>query len=450
MDISVKKSLDNLLLTCKKVETNPCTGEIKRLLVQDIRSFIFYISDSGATERFDRFCSIYLEESDYMEKAVANESELKLEAYPFFCDAGDAATLYLSFFLELSKHYLHSRYDRREIDSEKVTKYFDYLKETAARTEGKTSEKEKNQSHELAATAEQKELLKEAGQDPQTIISEHEQEESLDELLEQMNDLIGMKKVKDEVNNLINLLKYNQKREACGTAPISTSMHLVFTGNPGTGKTTVARLLSKIYKQIGVLETGQLVEVDRGGLVAGYVGQTAERTKEKIDQAMGGILFIDEAYTLAKGGTDFGQEAIDTLLKAMEDNRDKFVVIVAGYPEPMERFLESNPGLRSRFHRTITFDDYNEQELYEIFESICRNNEMTISADAKESLKNYLSHLVNHKPDNFANGREMRNLFETTLSNKANRLAGIENDFISKTDLYEIIAEEFPSFVIEQ
>lgn len=272
----------------------------------------------------------------------------------------------------------------------------------------------------------------------------------MEDLLQQLNGLIGMQKVKDEVNSLINLLKYNQMREESGSDPISTSMHLVFTGNPGTGKTTVARLLSKIYKEIGVLEFGQLVEVDRGGLVAGYVGQTAERTSEKINEAMGGILFIDEAYTLAKGGTDFGQEAIDTLLKSMEDNRDKFVVIVAGYPEPMERFLESNPGLRSRFHRTIAFEDYNEQELFEIFESICRKNAMTISTDAKEKLRDYLSYLVNHKADNFANGREMRNLFETTLSNKANRLAEIEDDHISKCDLYEINAEEFPPFVLTQ
>lgn len=450
MDISVKNALDGLQNACKKAESDQCTEGVWKLAVHDIRSFIYYISDKGAADRFNRFCSIYLDGNDYKELSGKGGDELRLEAYPILCNAKTGTSLYLSFFLELSKYYLHSRYDRKEIDADKVTEYFDYLKESAPEAKLRMSENRKTTGKESTAMVEQTEMQKKKAEDHQNGIPEQEPEESLEELLQQLNGLIGMQKVKDEVNSLINLLKYNQMREASGSDPINTSMHLVFTGNPGTGKTTVARLLSKIYKQIGVLESGQLVEVDRGGLVAGYVGQTAERTNEKINEAMGGILFIDEAYTLAKGGTDFGQEAIDTLLKAMEDNRDKFMVIVAGYPEPMERFLESNPGLRSRFHRTITFEDYNEQELFEIFESICRKNAMTISTDAKEKLRDYLSYLVNHKADNFANGREMRNLFETTLSNKANRLAEIEDDHISKCDLYEINAEEFPAFVLTQ
>ena len=176
------------------------------------------------------------------------------------------------------------------------------------------------------------------------------------------------------------------------------------------------------------------MEVDRAGLVAGYVGQTALKTKEKIDEAMGGILFIDEAYTLAKGGTDFGQEAIDTLLKAMEDNRKNLVVIVAGYSEPMETFLESNPGLKSRFNKYIEFEDYSAEELLEIFQLSCKENDMKLNPEAVEYLKEYLKKLVSNKPENFANGREMRNLFETAKQNQADRIAGRLTDGIDITD----------------
>ena len=173
---------------------------------------------------------------------------------------------------------------------------------------------------------------------------------------------------------------------------------------------------------MGVLEKGQLVEVDRSGLVAGYVGQTAIKTQERIDEAMGGVLFIDEAYTLAKGGTDFGQEAIDTLLKAMEDKRDSFVVVVAGYSGPMETFLESNPGLKSRFSKNIVFNDYSKEELFAIFQAFCVPYGLNLDHDAERFLMTYLDSLMAHKPENFANGREMRNLFETMVTNQANRI----------------------------
>lgn len=227
----------------------------------------------------------------------------------------------------------------------------------------------------------------------------------------------------------------------------NTSKHLVFKGNPGTGKTTIARLLSKIYKQLGILENGHLVEVDRGDLVAGYVGQTALKTKEKIDEAMGGILFIDEAYTLAKGENDFGQEAIDTLLKAMEDHRDEFIVIVAGYDDPMESFLQSNPGLKSRFNEYIHFDDYSEEELFLIFGLLCEQNDFRMDLEAQDTLKSYLNELSNHKPDNFANGREMRNLFDKSKKAHSNRLASLneisDEDLITfkKDDLLHAIEE---------
>ncbi len=180
-------------------------------------------------------------------------------------------------------------------------------------------------------------------------------------------------------------------------------------------------------------------------MVAGYVGQTALKTKEKIDEAMGGILFIDEAYTLVKGGNDFGKEAIDTILKAMEDNRDNFVVIVAGYPEPMEVFLESNPGLKSRFNKNIMFEDYSEDELYSIFTAFCKPYNMQLNEEAEEVLKNYLGWLVNHKDENFANGREMRNIFEAAVSNQANRLA--DKNEITDEELCEICVDDFPQVV---
>ena len=204
-------------------------------------------------------------------------------------------------------------------------------------------------------------------------------------------------------------------------------------------------MISKIYKQLGVLEQGQLVEVDRAGLVAGYVGQTALKTEEKINEAMGGILFIDEAYTLAKGGNDFGQEAIDTILKAMEDNRENFVVIVAGYPEPMEQFLESNPGLKSRFNKNIIFEDYSEEELLSIFRFFCQPYQMKLSGDAERNLKAYLGWLVQNKDANFANGREMRNLFESALSYQANRLANMSD--ITDEELNTIEVSDFPGWV---
>lgn len=282
--------------------------------------------------------------------------------------------------------------------------------------------------------------LKERCDEDNKLEELNEPEETIEELLDKLNSLIGLARVKQEVNSLINLLKINKIRKNRGYKAPNVSRHLVFLGNPGTGKTTVARLISKIYKQLGVLEKGQLVEVDRAGLVAGYVGQTALKTKEKINEAMGGILFIDEAYTLAKGGGDFGQEAIDTILKAMEDNRENLVVIVAGYPGPMEDFLESNPGLKSRFNKSIFFEDYSKDELFEIFEVFCKSNDMVLATDAEKHLRNYLEQLCNHRPENFANGREMRNLFESALSNQANRLALLAG--ISDRELSEITIDD--------
>ena len=354
-----------------------------------------------------------------------------------------ASALYISFLFELGRHYTLSKHDKRDID---VTKFAMHIKQLNDYVSSHSIVSTKK-SEQVEVTADCKELVAQVAVEttPSGNLQDAEPEESLEELLAQLHGLIGLYGVKEEVNSLINLLKMKQLRDARGLKSPNVSKHLVFLGNPGTGKTTVARLLSKIYKQLGVLEKGQLVEVDRGGLVAGYVGQTAIKTQERIDEAMGGVLFIDEAYSLVKGGTDFGQEAIDTLLKAMEDKRDSFVVIVAGYSGPMEAFLESNPGLKSRFNKNIVFEDYTKAELFAIFKAFCAPYGMDLNTDAESCLMAYLDHLMEHKPENFANGREMRNLFETMVANQANRLA--EMNSVSDTDLCVFTTEDLPTWI---
>ena len=270
-----------------------------------------------------------------------------------------------------------------------------------------------------------------------------EEEESLEDILAKLNNLIGLENVKSDVNSLINLIQIRKIREERGIEQPDMSLHLVFSGNPGTGKTTVARLLGEIYSKIGILSKGHLVETDRSGLVAGYVGQTAIKTQDKIKEAMGGILFIDEAYSLSasKGENDFGEEAIDTILKAMEDNRDDFIVIVAGYPQLMDDFLHSNPGLESRFNKHLYFDDYNPQELFEIFVSMEEKSSLKLDEKAEKFLKGHFEDVYKCRGDNFANGRYVRNIFEKVLSNQADRLVNMED--ISDDDLNTLIIEDF-------
>lgn len=247
----------------------------------------------------------------------------------------------------------------------------------------------------------------------------------VNDALSKLEQLIGLSDLKRDVLDLISLVQVQKMREARGLKIIPVSKHLVFTGNPGTGKTTVARILAEIYRDIGVLSTGKLVEVDRSGLVAGYVGQTALKTRSKIDEALGGILFIDEAYTLNKDSNDFGQEAIDTILKAMEDHRDDFVVIVAGYPGHMEQFINSNPGLRSRFNKYIYFPDYSEDELIEIFDKMCAQYDYKITTEAHDRVAEHIRILVESKDDNFANAREIRNIFESMVTSQASRIVSL-------------------------
>ena len=256
-----------------------------------------------------------------------------------------------------------------------------------------------------------------------------EKEQSADELIAELNSLTGLTAVKEDVNALINLLKVQKMREQMGMKQTSVNKHLVFMGNPGTGKTTVARLLAKIYKAIGAISKGHLVEVDRSGLVCGYIGQTATKTAEVIESALGGVLFIDEAYTLTngKGQGDFGQEAVDTLLKGMEDHRDDLVVIVAGYTELMEEFLDSNPGLRSRFNKFINFEDYTAEEEVEILINNCKKQEYMLSRDALEEARRFFTDRVANKPEGYANARDVRNYLEKAISNQASRIVGLKD-----------------------
>lgn len=301
-------------------------------------------------------------------------------------------------------------------------------------------------------------LIEKEGYDPYKkemnepkITSEKKQpEETSKDAMQELNDLIGLTEVKQEVTKLVNFVKIQKMREKNNLKTMPISKHLVFSGNPGTGKTTVARILAKVYKEIGLSKNDHVVEVDRASLVAGYIGQTAIKTKEKIDEAMGGVLFIDEAYTLSNpaSSNDFGQEAIDTILKAMEDYRDDLVVIVAGYEDKMETFIHSNPGLESRFNNYIHFEDYHPNELVGIFYLYCKNAQYQVDPDAKKDLQAYFDHVYHHRSSNFANGRTVRNFFEKVITEQVNRISLISNislqdtSIIKKEDILKVIQSD--------
>ncbi len=270
--------------------------------------------------------------------------------------------------------------------------------------------------------------------------NELEEPEKLEDLLVELDGLIGLENIKEEVRTMTNIVKIGKLRESRGLKQTESSLHMVFSGNPGTGKTTVARLIARIYRALGVLSKGHLVETDRADLVAGYVGQTAIKTSEVIQKAMGGVLFIDEAYALTNKGseTDFGQEAIETILKEMEDNRGDFIVIAAGYTDLMEKFLNSNPGLRSRFSKTLFFADYDAEQMFAIFEGLCQKAGMSITNEASEKMREYFQSLYDTRDENFANARDVRNAFEKILANQSNRLAASADSDLTDAMLQEI------------
>ena len=252
----------------------------------------------------------------------------------------------------------------------------------------------------------------------------------------------SLDEVKKDVKSLINLIKVRKLRQQNDLPVPPMSLHMVFMGNPGTGKTTVARLVGGLYAAIGVLSKGQLIEVDRSGLVAGYVGQTALKTQEVIKSALGGVLFIDEAYSLASGGeNDFGREAIETLLKAMEDHRDDLIVIVAGYSGPMEKFISSNPGLQSRFNKYFFFPDYNGEQLLTMFRMRCDKNGYKLTEEGEAAAKKLFDEMYEERDENFGNGRDVRNRFEDMVVRQSNRVAAMEAP--TKDDLMAVLPEDF-------
>ena len=263
--------------------------------------------------------------------------------------------------------------------------------------------------------------------------------EDMKDLLAELDSYIGLQTVKEEVHNLINMASVYQLRRQHDLPTTDMSLHLVFTGNPGTGKTMMARMMARIYRSLDILSRGQLVEVDRSGLVAGYVGQTAIKTQKAIEKAMGGVLFIDEAYALnGKSENDFGQEAIDTLLKAMEDHRDDLVVIVAGYTDLMDKFIHSNPGLESRFNRFLLFEDYSLDELMAIFKMRCGKGYI-LSPEAEPLVRDYIAE-ESADGDGFGNARGVRNIFEHILVAQNNRLAKL--DTVTRDDLMTLLPED--------
>lgn len=278
------------------------------------------------------------------------------------------------------------------------------------------------------------------------------EDDTLEKVLEELNGLIGLENVKKDVAELVNLLKVQQKRTKEGLKNIEITLHTVFLGPPGTGKTTVARLLGRIFKHLEFLSKGQLVETDREGMVAGYVGQTATKVDAIIAEAKGGVLFIDEAYALSQNalGNDYGGEAVNTLLKRMEDFRDDFAVVVAGYDEPMQLFIDSNPGLRSRFNRYFHFDHFSPSELFAIFELNCKKADFILTEEAKEKLKDAFELLYEKRDDSFGNARVIRNIFEKCIQRQANRIVSIKR--ISKKALKTLTEEDIPEpkEIIEQ
>ena len=328
-----------------------------------------------------------------------------------------------------------------ECDRELQTQYMTLIYRFAsavAKADGQVSETEEKWLSKIMKSQESN-----IGNGSNVRTTTNQEQGAVESPYDMLNDLIGLSSVKDEITKLANFIKIQQVRKSKGLKTPDISYHCVFTGNPGTGKTTVARIMASIYKDLGILKKGHLVETDRSGLVAEYVGQTAVKTNKIIDSALDGVLFVDEAYSLIQGAKeDFGQEAISTLLKRMEDDRNRLVVILAGYSTEMKTFIDSNPGLQSRFNRYIHFSDYNADELKQIFLLNAKKNQYFLDNEAMIKLEKLMSTAIANKDKNFGNARFVRNLFEKSIQNQAMRLSSQPN--ITEEILSTLIAEDFP------
>lgn len=295
--------------------------------------------------------------------------------------------------------------------------------------------------------APEKKALRQDDEDVHSVDVKQLEKISLEQALADLQKLEGLECIKNQVKDWIDQIKVFKLRKERGMFVPDMSYHMVFTGNPGTGKTTVARIMAQVYRALGIISTGQLVEVARGDLVAGYVGQTAIKTQEVVKKAIGGVLFVDEAYSLSSGGDrDYGQEAIDTLIKLMEDNRNNLVVIVAGYNELMENFIDSNPGLKSRFKHYLNFSDYNGEQLYKIFCHMCNANQYFMGDGVKETMLRYFTELYERRNSTFGNARDVRNLFEKIVTLQSRRLAS--SSILTDNEMQMITLSDLPLDVL--
>ena len=331
-------------------------------------------------------------------------------------------------------HYLKSFDDREDTSHfDKMAAAFYNFAQCVVKADGSVTERESETLKEIRRLIYGEDARAQAQGEEQSeratmkvARQQAQEEETLEEVMEHIDNLIGMPKVKKQIRTFVNLMKVHQERERRGLPVTPFSKHAVFYGPPGTGKTTIARYLGRVYRCMGLLESGHMVETDRAGIVAGYVGQTASKVDEVVNEALDGVLFIDEAYALSPkdgGGQDFGQEAIDTLLKRMEDYRDRLVVIVAGYPDEMEHFIKSNPGLQSRFSRYFYFDHYAPEDLLKIFNIFAENASFSLTSYARKELLRLITYFWRNRGRSFGNGRFIRNVFEMVLEKQANRIA---------------------------
>lgn len=436
MRASLKADIEKLFAVYTEIE-GPA---VKRPLTSEIKRFVGYIlaSNGKISDGEAEFLGDVLDRpitseelANYVTAENVYSREFAETIPPVFkrnIHNGEASRCYLEVFLAVGKDAIVSDKQAEQAEVDALVSYINRLLDFFKEENGIESDPiEEVSSADFAG---------------KIVDGTPEDAATLEELLAELDGLIGLQSVKRNVHSLLHLQSIQMEREARGLPRIPMSNHLVFTGNPGTGKTTVARMIARIYKKIGLLSKGTFVEVDRSGLVAGYVGQTAIEVSNVLDSAKGGVLFIDEAYALANGvGGDYGMEAIETLLKRMEDEREDLVVIVAGYPKLMERFISSNPGLRSRFSKKIFFPDYTPEELLDILQYMVKKNGFTISEPALDFAYEVLEKKYNTRSEDFANAREVRNFFESAIVSQADRLYGKEN--ITDEELCRLEVDDF-------